>query len=103
MKIKNGELPLLYEFQRGGKMMETSVIRREELIDMLEEINQQLEKLELSMLSSISKHHDEWQKNQEYRMERCGKKLDSLETKISSIEEQNNHHKPTSLRLELSY
>jgi hypothetical protein len=84
-------------------MMETSVIRREELIGMLKAMNQQLEKLELSMVSSISKHHDEWQINQEKRMERCGKQLDSLETKITSLEEQNNHHKPISLRLELSY
>ncbi len=83
--------------------METSIIRKDELIDMLNKMNHQLGKLEVALLSCVSKNHEEWQKNQEKRMERCGKQLDSIEMKVSLIEEHHNqYYKNGSLRLELS-
>ena len=36
--------------------MRTTVIQKEELIDMLEVINNQLEKLELSMMTNMAQH-----------------------------------------------
>jgi hypothetical protein len=83
--------------------MKTTVIGREELIGMFEGINDQLGQLEASIMNNVSKQQNEWQKKQEIQMDSCGKQLESLEKKMSSIKKRNDQNKTTTLRLKLSY
>jgi hypothetical protein len=83
--------------------MKTTVIGRDELIDMFEGINDQLEQLEVSIMTNVSQQQNEWQRKQEMQIDSCEKQLESLETKMSSIKERNNHNKTTTLRLKFSY
>ena len=83
--------------------MKTTVIGREELIGMFERINDQLGQLETSIMSNVSQQQDEWQRKQELQMDSCVKQLESLEKKMSSVKERNDHNKATTLRLTLSY
>lgn len=84
-------------------MKTTSVIQKEELISMLEVMNKQLEQLELSMAAKRPLFQFEWQQSQGKRIEECGKQLESLEMKISSIEEHQDVCQTPSLRFKLSY
>ncbi|MCQ6273917.1 hypothetical protein JMM81_02850 [Bacillus sp. V3B] len=83
--------------------MKTTVIGREELIDMFESINDQLEQLETSIMINVSKQQNEWQRKQAMQIDSCGKQLESLESKMSSIKERNDPNNTTTLRLKLSY
>ena len=84
-------------------MLKRSIIRKEELLHLLNEMNHHLGRLEVALLSCTFNKHEEWQKNQEIRMEMCGKQLDSIEMKVLSIEEHHNqYYKNRSLRLELT-
>ena len=83
--------------------MNTSIIRKEELIHLLNEINNELERLEVALSSCTLNKYDEWQKNQEIGMDKCEKQLSSIEMKVHSIEEPHNqYYKNRSLRLELT-
>ncbi|WP_394232747.1 hypothetical protein [Niallia oryzisoli] len=83
--------------------MKTTVIGREELIDMFENINNQLEQLEISIKTNMSQQQYEWQRKQEARFDTCDKQLESLEMSMSSTIERKDQLKKTSLRLTLSY
>ncbi|WP_338451831.1 hypothetical protein R4Z09_08160 [Niallia oryzisoli] len=83
--------------------MKTTVIGREELIDMFENINNQLEQLENSIKTNMSQQQQEWQRKQEQRIDICGKQLESLEKKMTSTKERQEHSKKTTLQLTLSY
>lgn len=83
--------------------MKTTVIGRDELIDMFEGINDQLEQLEVSIMTNVSQQQNEWQRKQEMQIDSCEKQLESLEMKMSSIKERNNHNKTTTLCLKFSY
>jgi hypothetical protein len=102
-KNRNKELSIYICFKKGGRMMKTSIIRKEELLHLLNEMNHQLGRLEMSLLSCTLNQHEEWQKNQEMKMEKCGKQLDLIEMKVLSIEEHHKqYYKNRSLRLELT-
>lgn len=83
--------------------MSTTVIGRKELIGMFESINDQLEQLEVSIMANVAQQQNEWQRKQEMQIDFCGKQLESLEKKMSSIKERNDHNTITTLRLKLSY
>lgn len=83
--------------------MKTTVIGREELIDMFESINNQLEQLENSIKTNMSQQQLEWQRKQEKRFDFCDKQLESLEMKMSPAKERLELPKKTSLHLTLSY
>lgn len=73
----------------GGLEMGTTVLRKEELMAMLQSISSQLDQLEKSIETIIPRKQIEWQKEQNMQIERCEKQLDELERKISSIEKHN--------------
>ena len=90
-------------FKKGGRMMNTSIIRKEELINLLNEINNELGRLEVALSSCTSHKYEEWQKNQDISMDRCEKQLDSIEMNVQSIEAlHNQYYKNRLLRLELT-
>jgi hypothetical protein len=82
--------------------MKTTVLGREELLDMLTAIDEQLEQLDQSIMSNFTLQHQQWQYKQEMRMEFCDKQLESLERKVASNKEH-YEYKPKSMRLKLSY
>ena len=79
--------------------MGTTMMKKEEFIALLEGINNQLVKLEKSMESV----EYEWQRDQEKRIGECGKRLERLEKKISSIEAHYKNKTTSSLQLTLSF
>ena len=82
--------------------MKTTVLGREELIDMLKAIDEQLEQLDQSITLNFTLQHQQWRYKQEMRMEFCDKQLESLERKVASNKEH-NEYKFKSMKLKLSY
>ncbi len=67
--------------------MGKTVLRKEELIAMLQSISSQLEQLEKSIETIIPKKQIEWQKDQSTLIENCEKRLAGLEGEIIVVEE----------------
>ncbi|WP_071395554.1 hypothetical protein [Bacillus tuaregi] len=82
--------------------MKATVIGREELIDMFEEMNHQLEQLDKSIKTNMSQQQDEWQRIQEQRIAFCDEQLETLEKNMTSLKERKEQPKK-SLKLTLSY
>ncbi|KAA9026091.1 hypothetical protein [Niallia endozanthoxylica] len=83
--------------------MKTTVIGKEELIDMFENIHNQLEQLENSIKTNMSQEQSEWQSRLEKRFDLCGKQLESIEMKMTSVKERQEQSKKNPLQLTLSY
>ncbi|MBB6444663.1 hypothetical protein [Bacillus benzoevorans] len=84
--------------------MGTTVLRKEELMAMLQSISSQLDQLEKSIETIIPKKQIEWQMEQNMQIEQCAKQLDELEIKISSIDENKDaDHSTTALRINQSF
>jgi hypothetical protein len=71
----------------GGLNMGKTVLRKEELIAMLQSISSQLDQLEKSIETIIPKKQIEWQKEQSMLIESCEKRLAGLEGEIIVVEE----------------
>jgi len=82
--------------------MKTTVLRKDELIEMLMEMDSKLEQLNCSLVSNISNQKQLWEAEQELRLNSCVRQLDSLERKMTSNRERNGHNS-ASIRLKLSY
>ncbi len=83
--------------------MKTTVLGKEELIVMFENIHNQLEQLENSIKTNMSQEQSEWQSQQEKRFDLCDKQLESIEMKMTSVKERQEQPKKNSLQLTLSY
>jgi hypothetical protein len=67
--------------------MKTNGIEREDIILMLADINQQLNKLEVELHSSTEEFCNSWYESQEKRFNQCDKKLSALEESIGKLDE----------------
>jgi uncharacterized coiled-coil protein SlyX len=83
--------------------METAVINKEELLSILGKIDTQLEELDHKIASQAESNHNEWILQQKSQIEFCGKQLDLLDKKITSIKEYNQQSQSTSIRFKFSY
>lgn len=84
--------------------MGTTVLRKEELMAMLQSISSQLDQLEKSIETIIPKKQIEWQKEQKMQIEQCEKQLDELERKVSFIEgNKEEDYSTTALRVNQGY
>ncbi len=82
--------------------MQTTVLRREDLLLMLMEMESQLQQLDHLIVSNISQQNQRWEKEQEARLDSCVSQLDTLERKIIFNQERHEINS-TSFRLKLSY
>jgi hypothetical protein len=88
--------------------MKTNGIEREDIILMLADINQQLNKLEVELHSSTEEFCNSWYESQEERLNQCDKKLSALEESIDKLDEGKREMKMTYpskkvVKLELGY
>ena len=88
--------------------MKTNGIAREEIILMLTELNQQLERLEVDLHSSTEDFCNNWSDQQEKRLDQCDKKLFALEESIDNDKAGNhqvkmNYSSKKIVKLELGY
>jgi len=88
--------------------MKTNGIEREDIILMLADINQQLNKLEVELHSSTEEFCNSWYKSHEGRLNQCDKKLSALEESIDKLDEEKREMKMTYpskkvVKLELGY
>jgi hypothetical protein len=67
--------------------MKTTVLGKENLIEMLLEIESQLEQLDCSLVSNISQQTKGWESEQEMRLDSCVRQLEILERRITSKRE----------------
>ena len=81
--------------------MNTTVLRKENLIEMLMKIDSQLEQLDCSLVSNISQQNKRWESEQEIRLNLCFRKLEILEKRMAS-ERENIESSATTFRLKLS-
>ncbi|WP_428908898.1 hypothetical protein [Niallia sp. Krafla_26] len=81
--------------------METTVLRREDLIEMLSQLDFQLDQLNDSLEFHISEQKQSWEREQEVRLNSCVRQLESLERKITSNWKQSDLNSKA-LRLKLS-
>lgn len=81
--------------------MQTTVLSRGDLLQMLMEMDSQLEQLDQSIVSAISQQNQRWEKEQEARLDSCVRQLETLERKMTSNRERNEINS-TSFRLKLS-
>ncbi|WP_404329080.1 hypothetical protein [Mesobacillus maritimus] len=66
--------------------MKTNGIEREDIILMLTDINQQLDKLEVELHSSTEEFCNSWYESQEIRLNQCDNKLTALEESIDKLD-----------------
>jgi DNA phosphorothioation-dependent restriction protein DptG len=66
--------------------MKTNGIEREDIILMLTDINQQLDKLENELHSSTEEFCNSWYQSQENRLNQCDNKLSALEENIDKLD-----------------
>ncbi|MBY0096585.1 hypothetical protein [Mesobacillus maritimus] len=88
--------------------MKTNGIEREDIILMLADINQQLNKLEVELHSSTEEFCNSWYKSHEERLNQCDKKLSALEESIDKLDAGKREMKMTYpskkvVKLELGY
>jgi hypothetical protein len=81
--------------------MNTTVLRKENLIEMLMKIDSQLEQLDCSLVSNISQQNKRWESEQEIRLNSCFRQLERLEQRMAS-EKENLESNATTFRLKLS-
>ena len=81
--------------------MNTTVLRKENLIEMLMIIDSQLEQLDCSLVSNISQQSKRWESEQEIRWNSCFRQLEILEQRMAS-EKENLESNATTFRLKLS-
>lgn len=81
--------------------MNTTVLRKENLIEMLMKIDSQLEQLDCSLVSNISQQNKRWESEQEIRLNSCFRQLEILEQRMAS-EKENLESNATTFRLKLS-
>jgi hypothetical protein len=81
--------------------MNTTVLRKENLIEMLTKIDSQLEQLDCSLVSNISQQNKRWESEQEIRLNSCFRQLEILEKRMAS-ERENIESSATTFRLKLS-
>jgi hypothetical protein len=86
---------------RRDKTMNTTVLRKENLIEMLMKIDSQLEQLDCSLVSNISQQNKRWESEQEIRLNSCFRQLERLEQRMAS-EKENLESNATTFRLKLS-
>lgn len=84
-------------------MMETGLINKEELLTLLEKMDKQLEKLDCTIVKNINDEHHEWLIEHEAKIDFCGKQLDLLDRKITSIKEHSELNQSSSIRFKFSY
>lgn len=88
--------------------MKTNGIEREEIILMLTELNQQLDRLEDELHSSTEEFSKSWHEQQEIRLNQCEKKLFALEGNLNNFNEgkhqvKMNYPSKKVIKLELGY
>lgn len=83
--------------------MGTTVLRKEELIAMLQSISSQLDQLEKSIETIIPRKQIEWQKEQSMLIENCGKRLTELEGEMIAVEEREVESAKEPLRISRSF
>ena len=81
--------------------MNTTVLRKENLIEMLKKIDSQLEQLDCSLVSNISQQSKRWESEQEIRLNSCFRQLEILEQRMAS-EKENLESNAATFRLKLS-
>jgi hypothetical protein len=81
--------------------MNTTVLRKENLINMLTEIESQLEQLDCSLVSNISKQKKAWESEQEIRLNSCFRQLEIFESRMAS-EIEKIESSATTFKLKLS-
>ena len=81
--------------------MNKTVLRKENLIEMLMKIDSQLEQLDCSLVSNISQQNKRWESEQEIRLNSCFRQLEILEKRMAS-ERENIESSATTFRLKLS-
>jgi hypothetical protein len=82
--------------------MKTTVLGKENLIEMLMEIDSQLEQLDCSLVTNLSQQNKVWEAEQEMRINTCERQLESIERRMASGRERKEATTAT-LRLKLSY
>ena len=83
--------------------MGTTVLRKEELIAMLQSISSQLDQLEKSIETIIPKKQIEWQKEQSMLIEHCEKRLAGLEEEMIEVEEREIEPAKETVRVDRSF
>ncbi|KAB2338285.1 hypothetical protein F7731_01600 [Cytobacillus depressus] len=90
--------------------MNEKVNAKEDLINMLSEIHNQLEKLETVLDSNFANIREQWKDDYSDQLSRCSNQLHLLETENafqnvnSQIDEQKERfQRPTSIKLELGF
>ena len=81
--------------------MNKTVLRKENLIEMLMKIDSQLEQLDCSLVSNISQQNKRWESEQEIRLNSCFRQLEILEQRMASEKESLESNAAT-FRLKLS-
>ncbi len=81
--------------------METTVLRREDMLKMLMKMESQLEQLDHSIVSNISQQNQRWEREQEARLDSCMRQMENIERKITSNQVRNEIN-TASFRLKLS-
>ncbi|QED48398.1 hypothetical protein [Cytobacillus dafuensis] len=90
--------------------MNEKIMPKEELINMLNEIYDQLEELEGAIESNFSNARQKWQDECAIKMRNCSEEIRSLETKTANLydfngklDKKGTHHHPTGIKLELGF
>ncbi|MBU8879059.1 hypothetical protein BGM26_08690 [Bacillus sp. FJAT-29790] len=88
--------------------MSEKMIAKEELIGILSEIHDQLEKLDNVLESNISSTRQNCQNEYAVKIANCGERIATLETRVAYFPEISSaddakRNRPTSLKLELGY
>ncbi|WP_338470055.1 hypothetical protein R4Z10_14750 [Niallia sp. XMNu-256] len=82
--------------------MQTAVLRKGDLMQMLLEMESQLEQLDHSIVFNISQQHQRWEIEQETRLDSYVKQMEILEGKMTANRERQEINSK-SFRLKLSY
>ncbi|MBS4190996.1 hypothetical protein KHA94_12475 [Bacillus sp. FJAT-49705] len=90
--------------------MNEKIMPKEELINMLTEIYDQLEELEDAIESTFSNARQKWQDDCTIKMRHCSEVIHSLEMKTANLYDLNGkldkkgtHHHPAGIKLELGF
>lgn len=81
--------------------MQQTVLRKEDILEKLMEMEVQLQQLDHSIVSKISQQNQQWVREQKARLDSCVGPLENLEKKMTSNQEYIEINS-TSLQLKLS-